>query len=70
MAGLVLDQLERVAEVGDEVTVDGIHIEVTEIDGYAIEEVRIQVDPEALGGVAGDDATRSETAGPSGEGSS
>ncbi len=48
VAGLVLDQLERVAEVGDEVTVDGIHIEVTEIDGYAIEEVRIQVDPQAL----------------------
>lgn len=45
VAGLVLDQLERVAEVGDEVTVDGILIEVTEIDGYAIEEVRIQIDP-------------------------
>lgn len=45
VAGLVLDQLERVAEVGDEVTVDGIHIEVTEVDGYAIEEVRLQVDP-------------------------
>ena len=45
VAGLVLDQLERVAAVGDEVTVDGILIEVTEIDGYAIEEVRIQVDP-------------------------
>jgi len=45
VAGLVLHQLERVAEVGDEVTVDGIHIEVTEVDGYAIEEVRLQVDP-------------------------
>jgi CBS domain containing-hemolysin-like protein len=48
VAGLVLDQLERVAEVGDEVTVDGIRIEVTEIDGYAIEEVRIQIDPSQM----------------------
>ncbi len=48
VAGLVLDQLERIAEVGDEVTVDGILIEVTEIDGYAIEEVRIQVDPDQV----------------------
>lgn len=47
VAGLVLDRLERVAVVGDEVTVDGVLIEVTEVDGYAIEEVRIQVDPDA-----------------------
>ena len=45
VAGLVLDQLERVAAVGDAVTVDGVHIEVTEVEGYAIEEVRIQIDP-------------------------
>lgn len=59
VAGLVLDQLERVAEVGDEVTVDGILIEVTEIDGYAIEEVRIQVDPSQVGDDDSDESIES-----------
>lgn len=63
VAGLVLDQLERVAQVGDEVTVDGVHIEVTEIDGYAIEEVRIQVDPTAIADVTDDDAGHSKKSG-------
>ncbi|WP_420453341.1 hemolysin family protein [Ilumatobacter sp.] len=47
VAGLVLDRLERLAEVGDRVDVDGVRIEVTRIDGYAIEEVRLCVDPDA-----------------------
>ena len=63
VAGLVLDQLERVAQVGDEVTVDGVHIEVTEIDGYAIEEVRIQVDPTAIADVTDDEAGHSKKTG-------
>lgn len=46
VAGLVLDRLERLAEVGDSVVVDGVLIEVTEVDEYAIEEVRLQVHPE------------------------
>ncbi|WP_040493081.1 hemolysin family protein [Ilumatobacter nonamiensis] len=47
VAGLVLDRLERLAEEGDTVLVDGVLIEVTAIDGYAIEEVRVRVDPDA-----------------------
>jgi len=43
VAGLVLDRLERLAEAGDSVVVDGVLIEVTDVDGYAIEEVRLQV---------------------------
>ena len=43
VAGLVLDRLERLVEVGDSVVVDGVLIEVTDVDGYAIEEVRLQV---------------------------
>ncbi|MGA9275330.1 hemolysin family protein [Ilumatobacter sp.] len=43
VAGLVLDRLERLAEEGDEVVVDGVLIEVVAVDGYAIEEVRVRV---------------------------
>jgi CBS domain containing-hemolysin-like protein len=45
VAGLVLDRLDRLAEVGDSVLVDGVRIDVTEIDGYAIEEVQIRIEP-------------------------
>ncbi len=65
VAGLVLDRLERVAEVGDEVTVDGVRIEVTEVDGYAIEEVRIQVDPDANISDDDDEAAESRDEDPS-----
>ncbi len=47
VAGLVLDRLERLAEVGDEVVVDGVLIAVTRVDGYAIEEVCLRIDPNA-----------------------
>lgn len=52
VAGLVLDRLERLAEVGDAVVVDGVRIDVLAIDGYGIEQVKLQVDPESedLGG--------------------
>jgi len=45
VAGLVLDRLERLAEEGDSVVVDGVLIEVIDVDGYAIEEVRVRVHP-------------------------
>jgi CBS domain containing-hemolysin-like protein len=48
VAGLVLDRLERLAEIGDSVVVDGVLIEVVDVDGYAIEEVRVRVDPDEL----------------------
>ncbi len=48
VAGLVLDRLERIPEAGDFFTVDGIRIEVLDVDGFAIERVELRVDPEAL----------------------
>jgi CBS domain containing-hemolysin-like protein len=47
VAGLVLDRLERIPEVGDSVVVDGVHIEVFEVDGFAIERVQLKIDPNA-----------------------
>jgi CBS domain containing-hemolysin-like protein len=47
VAGLVLDRLERIAEIGDSVVVDGVMIEVLEVDGFAIEQVMLRVDPAA-----------------------
>ena len=48
VAGLVLDRLERIPEVGDSFTVDGIRVEVLAVDGFAIERIELRVDPEAL----------------------
>jgi CBS domain containing-hemolysin-like protein len=47
VAGLVLQRLERLAEPGDVVTVDGVLIEVVAVDGYAIERVLVRRDPSA-----------------------
>ncbi|MGI9644358.1 MAG: hemolysin family protein [Ilumatobacteraceae bacterium] len=47
VAGLVLERLERIAEVGDSVVVDGVLIEVTEVDGFAIDHLLLRVDPSA-----------------------
>ncbi|MEM1335157.1 MAG: hemolysin family protein [Actinomycetota bacterium] len=47
VAGLVLQELERLAEPGDAVVVDGVRLEVESVDGYAIESIRVQVDPDA-----------------------
>ncbi len=63
VAGLVLDRLERLAEVGDSVVVDGVLIEVTEVDGYAIEEVRLQVASRRRGRRAERDDDRRRRAG-------
>jgi CBS domain containing-hemolysin-like protein len=61
VAGLVLERLERLAEVGDTVVVDGVRIEVTAVEGYAIEEVRLSVDPD---GMLEDEARESESDAP------
>ncbi len=45
VAGLVLDRLERMAEVGDFVVVDGVRIEVAVVEGFAIQQVQLEVDP-------------------------
>lgn len=46
-AGLVLDRLERIPDAGDAFVVDGIRIEVLEVDGFAIERLELRVDPDA-----------------------
>ncbi len=48
VAGLVLDRLERIPEVGDSFTVDGIRVEVLAVDGFAIERIELRVDPDSL----------------------
>ncbi len=55
VAGLVLDRLERIPEVGDSFTVDGIRVEVLAVDGFAIERIELRVDPEALAAADGED---------------
>ena len=69
VAGLVLQRLERIAEPGDVVTVEGILIEVSEVDGYAIQRVLIRRDPAAVSTEGTDDATadRSDDAEPGGD---
>jgi CBS domain containing-hemolysin-like protein len=56
VAGLVLERLERLAEPGDAVTVDGVRIEVTEVDGFAIQQVVVRADPDAPGDDSGKDS--------------
>jgi len=63
VAGLVLDRLERIPEVGDSFTVDGVRIEVLEVEGFAIERVELRVDPAALDGVDHDRSDDSKSAG-------
>lgn len=47
VAGLVLDRLERIGEVGDSVVVDGVQLEVLEVEEFAITQVLLRLDPEA-----------------------
>jgi len=55
VAGLVLDRLEHIPEVGERFVVDGVQIEVTEVDGFAIGRLELRVDPEPDADEAGDD---------------
>lgn len=41
VAGLILDQLGRVAEAGDEVEVPGVHLRVAQMEGLRITEVEV-----------------------------
>ena len=52
VAGLVLERLERIPEIGDSVVVDGVLIDVTSVDGFAIEQLRLRVDPDAASAAA------------------
>ena len=62
VAGLVLDRLERIPEVGDSFTVDGIRVEVLAVDGFAIERIELRVDPEALADTDDDRPSRADDA--------
>jgi CBS domain containing-hemolysin-like protein len=58
VAGLVLDRLQHIPEVGESFVVDGVFVEVVEVEGFAIERLRLQLDPDAASVLddAGDDA--------------
>jgi hypothetical protein len=47
VAGLVLDRLQHIPEVGESFVVDGVFVEVVEVEGFAIERLRLQLDPDA-----------------------
>jgi len=59
VAGLVLDRLEHIPGVGECVVVDGVRIEVVELDGLAISRVELKLEPEPDGG-ATDEAAVAE----------
>jgi CBS domain containing-hemolysin-like protein len=44
VAGLVLERLEHIPDVGETLLVDGVNIEVLEVDGFAIRRVGLSVD--------------------------
>jgi CBS domain containing-hemolysin-like protein len=46
VAGLVLDRLEHIPDVGEQFVVDGVSIAVTEVDGFAIGRLELRVDPD------------------------
>jgi CBS domain containing-hemolysin-like protein len=48
VAGLVLEELEHIPEVGESFVVDGVVVQVLEVDGFAIQRLQLRVDPEAL----------------------
>ncbi len=56
VAGLVLDRLERMAEVGDAVEVNGATIEVVDVDGFAIQRVTLKAPVGEGDGEGADDA--------------
>jgi Mg2+/Co2+ transporter CorC len=62
VAGLVLDRLERIPAEGDTFTVDGIRIEVLDVDGFAIGRIQLRVDLDAIGDDHADDADRTAPA--------
>jgi CBS domain containing-hemolysin-like protein len=51
VAGLVLERLERIPEVGDSVVVDGVRIEVVELEEWAITRLCLEQEPEPSGEV-------------------
>lgn len=53
LAGLVLDRMGRVPEVGNGVDVDGWYVEVTRMDGHRIDRVRLQPPAHAPGRAPG-----------------
>jgi len=69
VAGLVLEELERIPEVGDEIVVDGVLIEVIELHDWAITRLRLSVAPEPIDEPADQASPGDDADGPGGEGS-
>lgn len=55
IAGLVLSQLGRIPEEGDSVEIEGHEVEVIQMDGHRIAEVRIEITPAATEGASKED---------------
>jgi CBS domain containing-hemolysin-like protein len=51
MAGLILNDLGRIASVGDEVEINGIHIRVEKVDRFRITTLTLTFPPEQDAGV-------------------
>ena len=62
VAGLVLDRLERIPEVGEHVIVDGVRIDVLAVEEFAIQQVRVSV-AEPDDGATDDDSHHDRTTG-------
>ncbi len=68
VAGLVLEELERIPEVGDEVIVNGVRIEVVELHDWAITRLQLSIAPPvtdevpAVAAAESDDGTGSAAA--------
>jgi len=60
VAGLVLERLERIPDVGASLVIDGIRVEVLEVDGFAIERIELRIDPDATVDDEADDDDRGE----------
>ena len=63
VAGLVLERLEHIPAVGESFVVDGILIEVLAVDGFAIQRLQLQVDPDAESRDVDDDKPRASDGG-------
>jgi CBS domain containing-hemolysin-like protein len=61
VAGLVLDRLERIPQVGDHVVVEGVRIEVLAVEDFAIQQLKLCLIDNKDHDVAATEHGRSET---------
>ena len=70
VAGLILQLLRRIPDVGDQVDVPGATLTVDRLDGRRIDQVQVRLHPDNTDSTAADDsaASRTDGEGPSGDG--